>query len=55
MIKQINKILAEGESITVEFKTSHFELNKNALESICAFLNRNGGHMLLGVADNGNF
>ena len=54
MIEQINKILAEGESITVEFKTSRFELNKNAFESICAFLNRNGGHMLLGVADNGN-
>ena len=53
MIEQVRQILKEGEGITVEFKTSRNELNKNAFESICAFLNRKGGHLLLGVADNG--
>ena len=28
-------------------------LNKNVFETICAFLNRNGGHLILGVNDNG--
>lgn len=53
MIEQVRKILAEGESITSEFKTSKTELSKNVFESICAFLNRNGGNLLLGVTNNG--
>lgn len=53
MIEQVRKILAEGESITSEFKTSKTELSKNVFESICAFLNRNGGNLLLGVTDKG--
>lgn len=53
MIEQVRQILKEDEGITVEFKTSRNELNKNAFDSICAFLNRKGGHLLLGVTDNG--
>lgn len=53
MIEPVQQILKEGEGITVEFKTSRYELNKNTFESICAFLNRKGGHLLLGVNDNG--
>jgi ATP-dependent DNA helicase RecG len=53
MIEQVRQILKEGEGTTVEFKTSRNELNKNTFESICAFLNRKGGHLLLGVTDNG--
>lgn len=53
MIEQVRKILAEGESISSEFKTSKTELSKNVFESICAFLNRNGGNLLLGVTNNG--
>ena len=53
MIEQVRKILTEGESITSEFKTSKTELSKNVFESICAFLNRNGGNLLLGVTNNG--
>jgi ATP-dependent DNA helicase RecG len=53
MIEQIRQILKEGEGITIEFKTSRSELNKNVFESICAFLNRKGGHLLLGVTDDG--
>jgi len=29
------------------------KLNKNVYESVCAFLNRNGGHLILGIKDNG--
>jgi ATP-dependent DNA helicase RecG len=53
MIEQVRKILTEGESITSEFKTSKTELSKNVFDSICAFLNRNGGNLLLGVTNNG--
>ena len=53
MIDQIHQILKEGEGITVEFKASRTKLNKNTFESICAFLNCKGGHLLLGVNDNG--
>ena len=53
MIEQVRKILAEGENITSEFKTSKTELSKNVFESICAFLNRNGGNLLLGVTNDG--
>ena len=49
----IRKILQKGEGIEIEFKTSQFELNRDVFESICAFLNRKGGHLLLGVNDDG--
>lgn len=50
---KIKEILRQGEGTEIEFKTSSFELNKNTFESICAFLNRKGGHLLLGVRNNG--
>ncbi|MCB0397893.1 MAG: putative DNA binding domain-containing protein [Flavobacteriales bacterium] len=51
--EQLRQILNTGESIEVEFKTSRTDLNKDAFESVCAFLNRNGGHLLLGVKNDG--
>ena len=51
--KKLKEIIGQGEGIEVEFKTSHFELSKDAFETICAFLNRRGGHLLLGVSDQG--
>ena len=51
--KRRGEILKEGEGLEIEFKTSTFELNKDVFESICAFLNRKGGHLLLGVKDDG--
>ncbi|MCM4154412.1 RNA-binding domain-containing protein [Gramella sp. AN32] len=51
--ERIKEILQKGESTDVEFKTAEFELNKDVFESICAFLNRKGGHLLLGVKDDG--
>jgi ATP-dependent DNA helicase RecG len=52
-IEKIEALLKGGEGIEVEFKTSQFELNKDIFDTICAFLNRMGGHLLLGVKDNG--
>ncbi|WP_243143269.1 helix-turn-helix domain-containing protein [Clostridium estertheticum] len=52
-VERIKEILNGGESITVEFKQSKNKLNKDVFESVCAFLNRNGGHLFLGVEDKG--
>ena len=51
---RIKKLIYEGEGISVEFKECRNKLNKTVFESICAFLNRNGGDLLLGVNDKGN-
>lgn len=47
------KIIKNGESITVEFKEAKKKLPDSLFESICSMLNRNGGHIFLGVKDNG--
>ena len=49
----LKELIGQGEGIELEFKTSQFELSKSAFETICAFLNRKGGHLLLGIKDNG--
>ena len=49
----IQNILKKGEGLTVEFKKATSELPKNLFETVCAFLNRNGGTILLGVSDEG--
>lgn len=46
-------ILNEGEGTTVEFKTSKKDLPSSLFETICGMLNRNGGHIFLGVKDDG--
>lgn len=51
--KKIMQLIDGGENITVEFKQSREKLNKDVFETVCAFLNRNGGHLFLGVKDNG--
>ena len=51
--EKLRKIINGGESITVEFKESKKKLNKDVYESVCSFLNRYGGHLFLGVKDDG--
>ena len=53
-IEKLKKLINGGESISVEFKESRNKLNKDVYESVCAFLNRFGGHLFLGVDDGGN-
>lgn len=49
-IAYIKKRVAEGESDTLEFKTSTAQL-KSACETLCAFLNGAGGLVIIGVND----
>ncbi|MGL5616261.1 MAG: RNA-binding domain-containing protein [Sarcina sp.] len=49
----LNKI-KDGENISVEFKESSRALNKDVFDTVCAFLNRCGGDIFLGVKDNGS-
>jgi len=44
----ILKIIEKGEGISVEFKKCSNKLNKDVFETVCAFLNRHGGHLYLG-------
>ncbi|MDY0387675.1 MAG: ATP-binding protein [Methanolobus sp.] len=52
--EQLKSIIRDGEGLTIEFKECVSQVNKDVYETICAFLNRSGGHIILGVDDNGN-
>ncbi len=41
------------ESLSLEFKQARSGLPTDVFESVCAFLNRQGGHLLLGVRNDG--
>ena len=49
--KRLRELIAEGEKSNVEFKKCTTELSASVFETICAFLNRNGGHLIIGVTD----
>ena len=50
MIEELKKLIANGESETVEFKESFSE---GVIISLVAFANRSGGSVLIGVDDKG--
>ena len=50
---ELLEIISKGECCTTEFKKSTTDITKDVYESICAFSNRDGGHIFLGVKDNG--
>lgn len=58
MTEQIPSILynliKSGESSTVEYKIANKELPSSLFETVCSMLNRNGGHIFLGVKDDGS-
>ena len=47
----IRQLIEQGEGVSVEFKRAGNNLPESLFETICAFLNRNGGVILLGVSD----
>ena len=49
----IKTLLTIGENIVIEFKRAGNGPDHDTYESICAFLNRQGGDVLLGVTDDG--
>jgi ATP-dependent DNA helicase RecG len=51
-IVHLNSLIQKGESHTTEFKKSTTQL-RPAFETICAFLNADGGSVFIGVADDG--
>ena len=52
--QNILKLVGQGEGLTLEFKTCRAALNRDVYETVCAFLNRHGGTILLGVDDDGS-
>ncbi len=52
-IEGLKDILRQKEGLGIEFKQSREHLPRNVYESVCAFLNRRGGHVVLGVDDDG--
>jgi len=50
---KIKSIIRKGEGINIEFKECQFDLSENVFETVCSFLNRFGGELLLGVDDSG--
>jgi len=52
--EQIKQLITKGKGLNIEFKESRSSLPRSIYETICAFLNRKGGHILLGVKNNGN-
>lgn len=49
--EELLELIQNGEKIDVEFKLATNKLPDSIFESICAFLNKNGGHIFLGVSD----
>ena len=45
--------IKQGESHIVEFKKSASNITKDVYETVCAFSNRDGGHIFLGVNNSG--
>lgn len=52
-IEGIHRITANSEGTEIEYKKSQTGLARSVYESICAFLNRRGGHVILGADDDG--
>ena len=47
--RKLKKLIRKGEGISTEFKTCRNSLSREVYETVCAFLNRYGGTILLGV------
>ncbi len=50
---RLDELLRNGEGLATEFKRCSGRVEHDVFESICAFLNRFGGDVLLGVEDDG--
>ncbi len=52
-MSDLKALIKQGEGISVEFKECRRTLNRDVYKTVCAFLNRHGGTLLLGVSDAG--
>jgi ATP-dependent DNA helicase RecG len=48
---KLQELLQQGEGTQIEFKAASVGLNKDAFDSVCGFLNRSGGYLILGIND----
>ncbi len=53
-LTQVLQEINSGEGLHREFKKAESELPANLFETVCAFLNTDGGIIILGVEDDGN-
>lgn len=51
---KILELIRKGEGLDLEFKSCRNQLNRDIYKTVCAFLNRHGGTLFLGVQDNGD-
>lgn len=51
--QKLRDVIRQGEGIATEFKACRSQLSRDVFETVCAFLNRHGGTILLGVEDSG--
>jgi len=52
--KNLIEFIKNGENVTVEFKEAKKKLPSNLFESVCSMLNGKGGHIFLGIKDDGS-
>ena len=43
--EEIKNIIPQGEGMNIEFKKSTTDITKDVYETVCAFSNREGGHI----------
>ncbi|MDR1558748.1 MAG: putative DNA binding domain-containing protein [Clostridiales bacterium] len=53
MLDKLKQLIRDGEGLTVEFKRCTDKITDTVYETVSSFSNRYGGHILLGVEDNG--
>ena len=53
-VEHLLQVIAEREGLHTEFKEAGNCLPNNLFDTVCAFLNTDGGMIFLGVSDNGN-
>ena len=53
--ERVLELIARGEGERIEFKSATNGVPKSLFETIVAFLNKNGGTVLLGIEDDGTF
>ena len=51
--RRLLEMIEQGEGISNEFKACRNQLSRDVYDTVCAFLNRHGGTILIGVQDSG--
>ncbi|MDR0419865.1 MAG: putative DNA binding domain-containing protein, partial [Prevotellaceae bacterium] len=52
-VEDIEKIIAQGEGVSIEFKKAETKVPSSLYETVVSFANTRGGYILLGVDDDG--